>query len=87
MTYLLSINVLALSAAINKIFTIKIDLDLKNGPRSNVNMPIESQYLTMAIVMFSLSVTVCEIFVVENMHDLDLDLLSWLRSNVKLLNQ
>ena len=39
------------------------DLDLHNGPRSNVNMPIERpyQFLLLAIEMFVLLVAVCEL--------------------------
>ena len=45
-----------------------LDADLWNGPRSNVNMPIERPHATffvLAIAMFALSVTVCEILTVE----------------------
>ena len=41
-----------------------LDFDLPNGPRSNVNTPIESQLATsytLAIVIITLSVTVYEI--------------------------
>ena len=41
-----------------------LDLVLYNEPRSNVNMPIESLHATfyiIAMAMFALSVTVCEI--------------------------
>ena len=41
-----------------------LDLDLYNWPRSNVNVPIKSQYTTsnmQTIVTFALSVTICEI--------------------------
>ena len=41
-----------------------IDLDLSNGPRSNVNTQIESASMTsylIAIEMFAISVTICEI--------------------------
>ena len=63
-----AIVIFYLSVTVYEIFTVKIlhdlDFDLKNGPRSNVNTPIESQQATsymLAIVIFSLSVTVCEI--------------------------
>ena len=45
------------------------DLDLENGPISNVNMPIERQYMTsyliilMTIVIYTLSLTIYETFV------------------------
>ena len=41
---------------------------MKNGPRSNVNMPIEKTYATLyllAIAVFALSVTICEEFTIE----------------------
>ena len=43
------------------------DLDLLNGPWSNVNMSLETPYATLcvAIAMVALSVTVCEILTVE----------------------
>ena len=44
------------------------DFDHCNRPRSNVNMPIESQYRNfyfMVTVMLSLSVIIYEIFAVE----------------------
>ena len=57
-----------LSVIVYEIFTVKIvhnlDSDLSNWPRSNVNTLFESQYPTsfmLAIVIFALSVTVCEI--------------------------
>ena len=40
------------------------DLDLKNGQRSNVNMPVERPHATpyvLAMAMFAISVTVCKI--------------------------
>ena len=45
-----------------------LNLVLQNGPRSNLNGPIESPYSTsyvMAIVMLALSSNVCEIFAAE----------------------
>ena len=50
------------------------DLDLLNVSRSNVNMPIESPYMTyyfMAIVTLNLSITISKILL-SNAHDLDL---------------
>ena len=45
-----------------------LDRDVLNGPRSNVNISIESQYATfyvLAVLMFASSGTVCEILTVE----------------------
>ena len=47
---------------------------LKNWPKSNVNTAIKSQYqksYVMAIVMYTLSVTIYDIFAIRNMHNLD----------------
>ena len=47
---------------------LALELDLDNGTRLSVNMPIERQCWTfyyMVIVMFALYVTVYEIFAVE----------------------
>ena len=45
------------------------DLDLQNGPGSNINIPNESQYMTcyilMAVVIFFVSLTIFKIFIVE----------------------
>ena len=45
-----------------------LDLDFQNGSRSNVHMPIKSYYMTcylIAIVIFSTSVTISKIFIIE----------------------
>ena len=47
-SYLLAIVMFALSVTISEIFSGKVhdlDLDLYNGPWSNVNMPIERPYM------------------------------------------
>ena len=60
-----------ISATIYEIFTIAMCMtltDLKNMPRANVNMPIESPHMTfymMAIVIFALSVAVYGIFAIK----------------------
>ena len=44
------------------------DLDLQKEPISNINKPTESQcgtFYFMKIVMFALTITVCEIFATE----------------------
>ena len=44
------------------------DFDLANVSMSNINIPIERPYATfymLAIAMFVLSITVCEILIVE----------------------
>ena len=59
----------SLSATVYKIFSRNLhdtDLGLYNGQKSNVNIPIESHWMTsyvMTIVLFALPVrvTVCEI--------------------------
>ena len=63
-----------------------LDFDLYNGPRSNVNIPIESQQATfyvLATAIFVLSVAVYLIFS-QNLHDLDFDLQNWPWSNVNI---
>ena len=53
-----------------------LDIDLLNVLRSNVNIPIESQYMAfylMVTLISALSVSVYEIFN-QHLHDLDLDL-------------
>ena len=50
-----------------------LGLDLDNGPRSNVNMAIVSQYRTfylMVKVMFARAIIVHEIFAIKIMHGL-----------------
>ena len=45
-----------------------LDLNLQNGPMSNINIPIERPYSTfylLAISMFALSVTIYEKFIIK----------------------
>ena len=52
-----------------------LDLNIENGPRSNVNIPMESQWETsyvLVIAMFGLSPTVYE-KCSRNMHDLEFE--------------
>ena len=78
--YMKATIIIVISVTINKIFSVKLhDLenDLQNGPRSNVNMPSESPYMTfstMAIVLFHVSVTLYEIFTIKTFMILTLTL-------------
>ena len=61
-----------------------LDLDLYNGPRSNVNMPIERAHATCyvpPIEMFALSVTVYVIFTHDRPNVLDSYLWPWTRKS------
>ena len=54
-----------------------LDLDLKNGPRPNVSMPVERPYepfYLFAIAVFALFVAVCEIITHELPNVLDSNL-------------
>ena len=45
-----------------------LDLTFRKGLGRNVNLPIERPYMTfyiMAIVMFAIPVTICEIFTIK----------------------
>ena len=65
---------IATSVIMLEIFAVD-DLDLMNGPRSNVNTPLKGQMRLSVptIAIFVLSVTVCDIYILI-VHDLDPDI-------------
>ena len=72
MTYMMEIAKFALSVTIYEIFKIEISMTLDphlyNELRSNINMAIESTYMTsylMKIVMFAISGIIYKIFANE----------------------
>ena len=75
-SYLMAIVTFALSATILDIYHSRNvhDLDLSNRSRSNVNMPIESPYVTsyLMVIVFC-PVFVSGVFAVEMVHNLELE--------------